>query len=275
MPTRDRNDAEFHRLHQEGLLVLPNAWDAGTARLMQSLGARAVATTSAGVAWAHGYADGDVLPLPALVATVTEIARAVSVPISVDMEGGYSSDPVVVGENVAAVVDAGGVGVNLEDSTSPADLLCAKIEHVKRAGAKRGVDVFVNARCDVYLRGLAPEGRRIEETLARAERYRAAGADGLFVPGVTAAADIEAIASSVRLPLNVLARPGLPRLAELATLGVRRLSAGSGITQAVYGRAATLAKSFLHDGASEPLVDGAMPYAEINALMAGALALSR
>src|SRR5262245_39025054 len=265
----------FHRLHQDGLLLLPNAWDAGSAKLMQSLGAKAIATTSAGVAWSHGYADGDLLPVQTLVSTVAEIVRVVSVPVSVDMEGGYSSDPKAVGENVATVIDAGGVGINLEDGTSPPDLLCAKIEHVKRAGAKLGVNVFVNARADVYLRGLAAEDRRVEETLARAERYRAVGADGLFVPGVIAANEIKTIASSARLPLNVLARPGLPRSSELAALGVRRLSAGSGITQAVYGRAAALAKSFLTEGVSERLVEGAMPYAEINALMATAAETER
>src|SRR5204862_3302725 len=120
------------------------------------------------------------------------IVRAVRVPLSVDIEGGYSSEPQDVGDVVRAVLDAGGVGVNLEDGTGAPDLLCAKIEHAKRAGERVGVDVFVNARTDIYLRGLAPAERRIEETLARAARYRAAGADGLFVPGVVAPDDIRA-----------------------------------------------------------------------------------
>jgi 2-methylisocitrate lyase-like PEP mutase family enzyme len=118
------------------------------------------------------------------------------------------------------------------------------------------------------LRGLVPEDRRVDETLARAERYRAAGADGIFVPGLTEATKIKAIASAVQLPLNVLARPGLPAAAELRELGVRRLSAGSGITQAVYGKITSLAAEFLQNGASAPMTEGAMPYAEINALLA-------
>ena len=266
-PERANSAVVFRRLHEEGLLVLPNVWDAGSARLIESLGAKALATSSAAVAWSHGYADGDLLPVQLLVATVTEIARVVGLPLSVDAEGGYSSDPAAVGEAVAAVVDAGAVGINIEDGAGDPEGLCAKIESAKRAATRLGADLFVNARTDVYLRSLVPESRRVDETRARAERYKAAGADGLFVPGVTDAAEIRAIASSVRLPLNVLARPGLPPASVLVGLGVRRLSAGSGLAQAAFGRIAALASGFLQNGVSEPLAEGSMVYAEINALL--------
>lgn len=257
----------FRRLHEQGLLVLPNAWDAGSARLIGSLGAKAIATSSAALAWSHGYADGDLLPVPLLVATVAEIARIVEAPVSVDIEGGYSSDPAAVGETVAALIDAGAVGINVEDGAGEPGLLCAKLERTKRAGVRLGVDLFANARTDVYLRGLVSQDRRIDETLARAERYRAAGADGIFVPGLADVTEIRLIAAALRLPLNVLAWPGLPPASELEALGVRRLSAGSGIAQAVFGRTASLAAAFLRSGASDPLTEGAMPYAAINALM--------
>jgi 2-methylisocitrate lyase-like PEP mutase family enzyme len=263
--------ARLRALHKgPPILVLPNAWDAASARLVESRGARAIATTSAGVAWSHGYADGDLLPVPMLVSTVSEIARVVTVPVSTDVEGGYSSDPAAVGEAVARVLDAGAVGINIEDGTGDPDLLCAKIEESKRAGVRIGVDLFVNARADVYLRNLAPAERRLDETVARAERYRSAGADGIFVPGLTNADEIRKIASAVRLPLNVLARPGLPPASELQTLGVRRLTAGSWIAAAALGKAGSLADLFLRTGASEPLTEGGIPYAEFNALMAGA-----
>jgi 2-methylisocitrate lyase-like PEP mutase family enzyme len=258
----------FRQLHQDGLLILANAWDAGSARLIESLGGKAIATSSAAVAWSHGYPDGDLLPVPLLVATVAEIARVVSVPISVDVEGGYATDPKAVAATVAAVIDAGGAGINIEDGTNEPSLLCAKIEKSKAAGARQGVEVFVNARTDVYLRNLAPSERRLEETLARAGRYRAAGADGIFVPGVTDGNEIRAIAAAVGLPLNVLARPGLPPASALEGLGVRRLSAGSGLASAAFGKIASLAAEFLRTGASDPLSEGARPYAEINALMA-------
>ena len=175
----------FHRLHEgPEPLLLPNAWDAGSARLMESLGAKAVATTSAGVAWTHGYPDGDVLPVRMLVSTVVAIARAIRVPLTVDVEGGYSDDPAAVEETVARMVEAGAVGINIEDGSGAPDLLCLKIERAKRAGQHFGIDLFVNARTDVYLHGLAPEGKQVAETLSRAKLYRNAGASGLFVPGV-------------------------------------------------------------------------------------------
>src|SRR5262249_2800590 len=160
-------------------------WDAGSARLVESLGARAIATTSAGVAWAHGYPDGDALPIARLLETVRAIARVVRVPLSVDVEGGYADDP---SEHIAALVGAGAVGINIEDGAAPPELLAKKIAQAKSAAARRGVDLFVNARTDVYLRGLVPEAERVRETLARAARYRDAGADGIFVPKVVAPA---------------------------------------------------------------------------------------
>jgi 2-methylisocitrate lyase-like PEP mutase family enzyme len=258
----------FRGLHETGLLILPNAWDAGSARLVESLGAKAIATSSAAVAWSHGFADGNALPVPILAATVAEIVRRVNVPVSVDVEGGYSEDPAGAAAAVAAVIDAGGVGINIEDGAGSPDLLCAKIAQVRAAALRLGADLFVNARTDVYLKALVPPERRLDETVARAKRYRDAGADGIFVPAVISAAAIHAIASAVELPLNVLARPDLPAASELEALGVRRLSAGSWLASAAFGRIASLAADFVRTGASDPLAEGAMPYAEVNALMA-------
>jgi 2-methylisocitrate lyase-like PEP mutase family enzyme len=259
----------FDQLHEgPEPLLLPNAWDAGSARLMESLGAKAVATTSAGVAWTLGYPDGNALPVRMLVATVATIARAIRVPLTVDLEGGYSDDPSMVEETVAKVIEAGAVGINIEDGSGPPDLLCLKIERAVRAGEHFDVDLFVNARTDVYLRGLVPEGKRVAEALERAKLYRNAGASGLFVPGLREPTEIKAVAADAGLPLNVMAWPGLPAATELAQLGVRRLSAGSGIAQALWGKAAALAGDFLKTGKSEPLGEGAMGYADINALFA-------
>lgn len=267
MSAKPETAAIFHQLHEGPQpLLLPNAWDAGSARLMESLGAAAVATTSAGVAWTHGYPDGNALPVRLLIATVATITRAIRVPLTVDIEAGYADDPPAVEETVAKVVEAGAVGINIEDGASTPDLLCLKIERAKRAGQHFNVDLFVNARTDVYLRGLAPEGKRVAETLARARLYRNAGASGLFVPGLRDPEEIRAIAAGAGLPLNVMAWPGLPAASELAQLGVRRLSAGSAIAQALFGKAAALAADFLKSGKSEPLGTGAMAYADINAL---------
>jgi 2-methylisocitrate lyase-like PEP mutase family enzyme len=267
MNAKPERAAIFHQLHEGPQpLLLPNAWDAGSARLMESQGAKAVATTSAGVAWSHGYPDGNALPVRLLVAATATIARAVRVPLSVDLEAGYSDDPSVVEETVAKIIEAGAVGINIEDGSNPPDLLSLKIERAARAGEHLDVDLFVNARTDVYLRGLVPEEKRVAETLERARLYRNAGASGLFVPGLRDPEEIRAIAAGAGLPLNVMAWPGLPAAAELAQLGVRRLSAGSGIAQALWGRAASLGGDFLKTGKSEPLGEGAMAYGDINAL---------
>ena len=163
----------FHALHRgPELLLLANAWDAGSARLIESLGARAIATTSAGVAWAHGYPDGDALPVPLVVATAAAIARLIRVPLTIDIEAGYSDDPDAVGRLVASLIEAGAVGINLEDGSGSPDLLCAKIARIRRVAADLGVDLFVNARTDVYLRGLVPAPDRLAEASARAARYR-------------------------------------------------------------------------------------------------------
>jgi 2-methylisocitrate lyase-like PEP mutase family enzyme len=253
----------FRLLHQgPDLLLLANAWDAGSARLVESLGARAVATTSAGVAWAHGYPDGDTLPVELLVASVRSIVRAIRVPLTIDVEGGYSDDPDAVAETIGAVVAAGAVGINLEDGGGSPELLAAKIRAIKAR-----CDVFINARTDVYLRGLVAPDQAVAETLSRARVYREAGADGLFVPKLTDPAEIRSIADG-GLPLNLLAWPHLAPAAELAALGVRRLSAGSAIAGSAWRRTATLAAGFLRDGRSDPLSADAMPYGEINALFA-------
>jgi len=259
----------FHALHRgPAPLILANAWDAGSARLIESLGAPAIATTSAGVAWVHGYPDGDALPVPLVIATAAAIARVIRVPLTMDIEGGYSDDPEAVGKLAAALIDAGAVGINLEDGGGTPDLLCAKIARIRRVAGELGVDLFINARTDVYLRGLGPEAGRVAETVARAARYREAGASGIFVPGVVEPAAIAEIARTVGLPLNLLAWPGLPPLAELQRLGVRRLSAGSSIAQAVLGRAKALATAFLRDGHRDAPAEGALTHRELNALIA-------
>jgi 2-methylisocitrate lyase-like PEP mutase family enzyme len=270
MMSQNETALAFRALHHAATpLLLANAWDAGTARLVEGLGAKAVATTSAGVAWSHGYPDGDLLPIELLVASVSAIARMVRIPLSVDIEGGYSDDPDMVERNIARVIEAGGVGINIEDGAAPPALLSTKIERARRAADRAGVPLYVNARTDVYLKGLVPAERRLAETLARAAQYRAAGADGIFVPGLTEPAAIREVAGTAGLPLNLLAWPGLPDLATLTGLGVKRISAGSGITQYVYGRAAAIARDFLRDGPTALPSEGSMPYAEINGLMAG------
>ena len=263
--------SSFRDLHQNGpILVLANIWDAGGARIVESLGAKAVATTSAGFAWSMGYPDGNAMPSRLQAQLAEQIVQAVKIPVSVDFEAGYSDDPAAVAENLKPLINAGISGINLEDGTDPADLLAAKIEAIKTMVESAGADVFVNARTDVYLRGLVGEGDRVGETLNRAAVYRSAGADGFFVPGLADANEIEQVVKGTKLPVNLLSLPALPNAAKLEALGVRRLSAGSGISQVVYRQVARIAEAFLSEGDFAPFSNESRSYAELQELFGGA-----
>ncbi len=252
MPARPQDAAAFHTLHKD-FLVLPNAWDAASAKIVELAGAKAIATSSAAVAWARARADGHHLPIAILVATIEEIARATKLPISADAEGGYSDDPAQVGANIAALVQAGAVGINLEDGREPHELHLRKIAAARAAAVREGVDLFINARTDVYLKKLVPQEQVVAETLRRARAMREAGASGLFAPGVMDAGEIGAIAQGAGMPVNIMARPGVPKLAELRALGVRRLSAATSIFNAAMEGARAAAAAFLTDGDSDAL----------------------
>jgi 2-methylisocitrate lyase-like PEP mutase family enzyme len=257
----------FHELHREGLLILPNAWDAGSARIIEHAGAKAIATSSAAVAWSHGYPDGEAIPADALIATIREIARVVSIPVSADIEAGYARDADAAGDFAARVIEAGAVGVNIEDGSDPPDLLRAKIERLRHVAERAGVDLWINARVDVYLRKLAEGEAAYDETVMRARRYTDAGANSIFVPGAADEALISRLVHGIKLPLNLLAWPGLPDAARLKALGVRRLSAGLGLAKASLGRTRELAEAFLRDGRSAPFGEGALASTNVNALM--------
>lgn len=261
------NASTFRQLHDNSIpLRLPNVWDAGSARLVEALGASAIATTSAGFAWALGYPDGRILPFDEVIASVRRIVRVLNVPLSVDIENGYSDNPKTVADHVMQLVDLGIAGINIEDGSDPASLLALKIEAIKDALVKSGSDLFVNARSDVFLAGLAEKSKQPEESISRGNLYASAGADGLFLPALVQSSDIETIVGATRLPLNVMAVPRLADAATLGKLGVRRLSAGSGISQVVLGKAKTLAQDFLDNGRSEALDNNPLPYSEIQNL---------
>lgn len=258
----------FAALHNgPKMLILPNAWDAGSARVIQHAGATAIATSSAAVAWAHGYADGQFLPWETLLHTVSEIVKTVSVPVSADIESAYAHDAATAAKTVGQVIDAGAVGINIEDGNDTSDLLAKKIENLKAAATKAGMDLWVNARVDTYLRRLVPAEQGYAETVRRAKLYREAGANSIFAPAFPDNARIAQLVKDVVLPLNLLAWPGLPDGATLEKAGVRRLSAGSGIGKAALNETLKLAKAFLADGASEPLVQGPLSNPDINGML--------
>lgn len=264
-----RDDELFHQLHASDLLLLSNCWDGGSARLAAAAGGKALATSSAAVAWAHGYADGSTLPGALLLATVKDIRRASTLPLTVDAEDGYSSDPEQVASLIRSLVQLGVVGINIEDGSGSPELLCSKISAIRRMADAEGVKLYINARCDVYLRALAPPEQRVAETLRRARLYQEAGASGLFAAGVRDEAEIGAIAEACGMPLNVLVRPGFPPLARLAQLGVRRLSAGSDISERMLSYVGHAMQQFLQDGTIAAPGAPVLTYPQLNAMMAG------
>ncbi|MET8759492.1 isocitrate lyase/phosphoenolpyruvate mutase family protein [Lentzea sp. NPDC004782] len=252
----------FRALHENGLLILPNAWDAASAALVERAGAKAIATTSAGVAWSLGRPDGHGLSRDEMVQAVARIAAAVDVPVTADVEGGYDDLAATVGE----VIEAGAVGVNIEDSKGDGTLF-EIAEQTQRLREARAVsaDLVINARIDVYLLGAgAPEGR-LDEVLARAAAYAEAGADCLYVIGLSDLEAISQIARTSTLPLNALAFPGSPTAAEFEKAGVRRLSVGPLVAQAAYAVAQRAAAELLVEGTCTELAGG-VDYGTLNAL---------
>ncbi|HEX4701054.1 MAG TPA: isocitrate lyase/phosphoenolpyruvate mutase family protein [Pseudonocardiaceae bacterium] len=260
----------FHELHSGAVLVLPNAWDAASARLIEQAGAVAVATTSAGMSWSLGVPDGGHLGSADAVAAVARVTAAVSVPVTADIEGGYARDLDGLADVVRAVLAVGAVGINLEDSADGGLLSeaehCARIGVVRRVASEVGVDLFVNVRTDVYLVGGDPD-ELLSAALRRAEAYLAVGADGIFVPGVVDEATIGALAGGISAPLNVMAGPGSPTVSRLADLGVARVSVGQAIAQAAYAVTRRAAVELLSAGSYQNIVDG-VGYGELNTLLA-------
>lgn len=231
-----RADA-FRRLHVPGdPLVIFNAWDAGSARAIAKAGARAIGTGSWSVAAAHGYADGEKLPLDLAIANLERIVAAVDLPVTIDLEAGYGLAPEDVAHSVTQAVRAGAVGINLEDGLADErgirdiDDMVASIRAARAAAERVAVPLFINARTDFFLQAdpSSHDARLVAATSERAAAYAAAGASGLFVPCITQAGHIRDVCAATALPVNVMMMPSLPPRSELARLGVARISHGPG-----------------------------------------------
>jgi len=257
------------------MLVLPNAWDVASARIVEELGFPAIATTSAGIAATLGYPDGQRISRDEMLGVVARIAKAVHLPVTADVEAGYGMTVEDLTQTVKAVVAAGAVGINLEDVTgsdesSQVDLALQreKIRAIRKATESLGVPLVLNARTDIYLMPIGPAETRFERTVERLRAYREAGADCLFVPGLK---DAETIAKLVRVvngPLNILLAAGAPTLRELERMGVARASAGSGIMRATLGLTRRIAKEMMEAGTYTAMLDGAVPFAEMSEMLA-------
>jgi len=235
MTSRREQTLAFHAMHAPGApLVLPNAWDAMSARIVAASGARAIATTSAGVAWSLGCRDGNELTREHALDAVRAIAASVSLPLTADVERGYGDTPSDVAVTIASCVDAGVSGVNLEDSLRPIDEHAERIAAARAAADDAGMPLFINARIDTHRLGDIGSAAWMEETVARAAAYARAGASGIFVLGALRADAITTLVNATTLPLNVAFGPGTLPISELTKAGASRISAGSSIAEAAY-----------------------------------------
>ena len=243
--------ADFLALHRPGEpLLLPNPWDAGSARILASLGFQALATTSSGFAATLGRPDGSVTREEAL-AHAAAVVAATELPVSADLEGGFADDPDGVARTVRGALEAGLAGCSIEDATGreeppvhDRDLAVERVAAAAEAAHRGPVRLVLTARAENHLYGRED----LADTIARLQAYQEAGADVLYAPGLTRLADIRAVVESVERPVNVLARPGMPPVAELAAVGVSRVSVGGAFAFAALGALVEAARELLTAG---------------------------
>jgi 2-methylisocitrate lyase-like PEP mutase family enzyme len=264
----------FRALHHgPKALVMPNVWDVASARIIEEAGFPAIATSSAGVAFSLGYPDGQKISPEEMLARITRIAKGVKVPVSADVEAGYGNRPEDAARTAQSVIEAGGVGINLEDGTGERahpvvelSLQLEKIHAAREAALKTGVLLLVNARTDIYLDQVGAPETRYDETVKRALAFRDAGAECVFVPGLRDAESIGRLVRDLKCPLNILAGPGSPCVSELEKLGVARISLGSGPMRATLGYLQRIAEELKATGTYESL-EGAPSHAEMNQML--------
>ena len=259
----------FHRLHERGCFVIPNPWSPGVAVALEGLGFPALATTSSGFAWSRGRRDNEV-PLAEALAHFREIAVAVQVPVSADFEGGFAVEPDGVADHVRAALDTGVAGLSIEDSTGdPAsplfdfDLAVERVRAARAAIDESGTGALLTGRSEGFIAG-RPD---LPETLRRLAAYAEAGADCLYAPGIRSPEEIAAVVEAVApKPVNVLAGSDFTTFAELAALGVRRISVGGALARAAWSGFLDAAREIAEQGTFKAL-GRAIPHAEIEGLL--------
>jgi 2-methylisocitrate lyase-like PEP mutase family enzyme len=234
MNTAPNHAESFRALHKKAdPLVLFNIWDAGSARAVAQAGAKVIGTGSWSVAAAHGAGDGEQLPLDDVLTNAARIVRSVSLPVTLDFEGGYASEIAALSANIERALDTGIVGINFEDQVVggtdlySVSIQCNRIETVRKAAHRAGVELFINARTDIFLKHYAEYGQaQLDEAITRANAYAAAGASGFFAPGLRNPAFIKVLAEGSPIPLNIMVLSDTPSNKEMSALGVSRISYG-------------------------------------------------
>jgi len=267
---------QFRQLHRgPGVFILPNAWDVASARIFEDAGFPAIATTSAGIAFSLGYPDGQRIPREEMLARIGRIARAVQVPVTADIESGYGSSPEDAARTTRELIQAGVVGMNLEDGSGNPDrplidlqLAIEKVRAARQAAVQMRAQIWINARTDVYLLPGGNPDADYSEALRRLVAFREAAADSVFAPGLKDADTIGRLVKAVECPLNILGGVGTLSIPELAKLGVTRVSVGSGPMRATLGLLRRVAEELKTSGTYSTM-EGAVPHAEMNKLLGG------
>lgn len=267
---------EFRRLHQQGdILVIGNAWDVPSARIFEQAGFPAIGTTSAGIAIAHGYPDGQKITREEMLHAITRITHAVTIPVTADIEAGYADTLAEIADTTTRVIATGAVGLNIEDTAkTPQTPLydvrtqSAKIALIRRIAELSDVPLVINARTDAILHGTGDKKHNLEDAIARGNEYRKAGADCFFPVGAIDSETISEIVRRVNYPVNILATKDVPPIAELRRLGVRRVSIGSGPQRATLGLVQRIANELREKGTYQNMLEGTPPLAEANKLVA-------
>jgi 2-methylisocitrate lyase-like PEP mutase family enzyme len=285
MPDKQKQKAAaeaFRAMHRgQRILLLPNAWDVASARIFEEAGFGAIATTSAGIAFALGYPDGQHISRDEMLEAISRIAAALKVPVTADVEAGYGDRPEDAAQTAVAVIESGAVGVNLEDATGDTNhplvdlpLQLEKIAAVRQSAETAGVPIVLNARTDVYLLQVGPVEKRYDQALRRLAAFRDAGADCVFLPGLRDATTIGRLVKDLDFPLNILAGPGSPPVPELQQLGVARVSLGSSPMRATLGLLGRMAEELKTTGTYRSL-ENAPSHDDVNRMMLGQLANKR
>jgi 2-methylisocitrate lyase-like PEP mutase family enzyme len=264
---------DFRALHNKGrILILPNAWDVASARAFENAGFPAVATSSAGMMVSLGYPDGEVIDRSEFVDAIRRIGRVLTVPLSVDVVAGFGDTPDQVASTVRDVVNAGAVGVNIEDfihaekKLYPVEKQIEKLKAVKKLQKALNVPILINARTDALRFAAGDEAARLKEAIRRAIAYRDVGADCVYPMGLTDPASISSFVKALNFPTNVMVRKGLPSVKELERLGISRVSFGPSASYATMGLLKRISKEVFEKGTYDNLLEGAISYDELNSL---------
>ncbi len=272
--TQKDKAVQFRSLHSGSpILVLPNAWDAASARIFEQAGFPAIATTSSGVAASLGYADGQRISRDMMVEATERIVKAVSCPVSADIEAGYGDTIEEVLQTVRAIINAGAVGINIEDSIRGRDRSLVEVSFqvellkaIREIAQSIDMPLVINARTDVFLLAIGDPSGRIEQAVLRGNAYRHAGADCIFPIGLSDASTIVALVQAINGPINILAGATTPSIPELAQLGVARVSLASGPMRAVLGYLRLIANELRDHGTYMHLTETAISGAEFRHL---------